>query len=433
MKAEVIKKVIDETMTKEDARQYLQITRRQIDRLIIKYKNEGDSAFIHKNRGRKSEKATAEDIKNKIIELYLIEYYDYNFTHFYEEINNKFNLSLQTVFSILEEEGIISPLANRATKNKYNKEMQEAINEEHITEEKKVYFKERLLTEEKAHTRKSNLYYQFGEQLQIDASEFVWFGDVVTQLHLIVDKATKIVLFGAFDYQETTQTYFILLMNVVLIYGIPETIRSDKRKCFDPNKYGELTQFGRACMELGIKLDCSSNPRFKPNVERENHTFKNRLKAELRHENITTIEKANEYLNEIFIPKMNNKFAYKIDSKKTRMKKNKFTYDELCLIMSEKYSRLIDTGSCVKFNNKFYIPIDESNQKICYKNKTPCVVIITYRNDLWCCIEQKYYKLKEIENKEYSPAQAANEIKDEMKKPKKQYIPPSTHPWRRSY
>lgn len=62
-------------------------------------------------------------------------------------------------------------------------------------------------------------------------------------------------------------------------------------------------------------LETTSIATAKANVERENGTFKNRLIAELRHERINTMNGANEYLNTIFIPKMNKRFSYAIDEK----------------------------------------------------------------------------------------------------------------------
>ena len=41
--------------------------------------------------------------------------------------------------------------------------------------------------------------YGFGEQVQMDAASYQWFGDVVTYLHLAVDKGTKKILYGYFE------------------------------------------------------------------------------------------------------------------------------------------------------------------------------------------------------------------------------------------
>lgn len=79
----------------------------------------------------------------------------------------------------------------------------------------------------------------------MDASFYMWFGMIVTALHLAVDKATKKVLYGWFDYQETSRAYYILLMNIILIYGIPKKIKTDKRSSFSTNKINKvnMTQF----------------------------------------------------------------------------------------------------------------------------------------------------------------------------------------------
>lgn len=122
--------------------------------------------------------------------------------------------------------------------------------------------------------------------------------------------------------------------------GIPKKIKTDKRGTFSINNVKtksnlNTTQFGRICEELEIYLSSSSDPLFKPNVERENKTFKGRLIAELRHENITGDEEANKYLNDVFIPKMNSKFAYEINLEKNDMRENNYSEEELNIIISE--------------------------------------------------------------------------------------------------
>ena len=166
----------------------------------------------------------------------------------------------------------------------------------------------------------------------------------------------------------------------------------------------------------------------KSNVERENGTFKNRLIAELRHEGITDIDSANDYLNNIFIPKMNAKFSYKINN--TMMKENNYSELELNLIISEKYERLIDNASSIKYKNKYYVPVDpNTGEVISFISKTICTLIITYNAELWSKIENKYYIMLEIEKRETIMEKEDNSSIKENKK----YIPPSNHPWRKSY
>ena len=52
-KLNTIKKILGGECTKKEAVENLGITTRQIDRLILKYKNDGDAGFIHKSRGKR--------------------------------------------------------------------------------------------------------------------------------------------------------------------------------------------------------------------------------------------------------------------------------------------------------------------------------------------------------------------------------------------
>ena len=51
-KYDVIKEQVDHNGNKNRAAKKLGISRRQVDRLIIKYKEKGKSGFIHGNRGK---------------------------------------------------------------------------------------------------------------------------------------------------------------------------------------------------------------------------------------------------------------------------------------------------------------------------------------------------------------------------------------------
>ena len=327
-------------------------------------------------------------------QLYLKEYYDYNFEAFYDEMTTKYNynISYDVMLKYFKRDDIISPLSHKATIKLYNEKMNKAINNhEEIKEEKLDLFESRQISFEKAHTRRSSNMYGFGQEIQMDACAKLWFGGIVSHLHLAVDKGTKKVLFGYFEYEELTRGYFILLFNMIINYGIPARIKTDNRNSFS-NKNSEIdkTHFGLICKELNIELITTSVSTSKSNVERENKTFKDRLIAEFRHEHINDIEEANKYLNEVFIPKMNKKFSYEIDNKTSKMRPNKYSIEELKLIISEKYPRIIDNASSIKYNNKYYLPIDtKTGEVICFKNHTECTFIINYDGNYWSKIEKK--------------------------------------------
>ena len=424
------RKIINNEITIKEAMYILNQSRRNVNRLINKYKTEGKDGFIHKNKGKENKNKKSDKIINDLENLYLKEYYDYNFTAFYDEIYEKYDISYDVMLKAFKKDDIISPLSTKKTIKLYNENIKKTIKDNKIENKEKIeLYKSRIIETEKAHIRRSSNLYAFGQEIQMDACFKLWFGGIASALHLAVDKGTKKVLFGWFEYEEITRGYFILLYNIIINYGIPHKIKTDNRNSFSNGKNKiDTTQFGSICNELGIILVTTSVATSKSNVERENGTFKNRLIAELRHEGITDIDSANEYLNNIFIPKMNAKFSYKIN--KTMMKENNYSDLELNLIISEKYERLIDNASTVKYKNKYYIPVDpNTGETISFVSKTICTLIITYNAELWSKIENKYYIMLEIEKRE---TVMEKEEKSSIKE-KKKYIPPSNHPWRKSY
>ena len=430
LKYTTIEKLINNGITIKEAMNILNQSRRNINRLVNKYREEGKSGFIHKNKGKENKNKKSYDIINELENLYLKEYYDYNFTAFYDEINKKYDISYDVMLKAFKKDDIISPLSTKKTIKLYNENINKTIKENKVTDQEKIkLYKNRIIEAEKAHIRRSSNLYAFGQEIQMDACFKLWFGGVSSALHLAVDKGTKKVLFGWLEYEEITRGYFVLLYNIIINYGIPHKIKADNRNSFSNGKNKvDTTQFGSICSELGINLVTTSVATSKSNVERENGTFKNRLIAELRHEGITDIDSANDYLNNIFIPKMNAKFSYKINN--TMMKENNYSKLELNLIISEKYERLIDNASSIKYKNKYYVPVDQNTgEVISFISKTICTLIITYNAELWSKIENKYYIMLEIEKRETVMEKEDNSSIKENKK----YIPPSNHPWRKSY
>lgn len=434
---DVIDKVVNGLITRKEAMLELNKSRQQVYRLINIYHSKGKNGFIHGNRGRESEKKIKREIVEELETLYLDEFYDFNFEAFFEEITekekykDKYNISYSSLYNYFLNDDIISPIAHKGTIKLYNEKMNNAINnKEEIQEEKIDLFQSRQITFEQARTRRSSNMFGFGVEIQMDACEKIWFGGIVTYLHLSVDKGTKKVLSGWFEYEELTRGYFVLLFNMIINHGIPRKIKTDNRNSFSnqDNKV-DTTQFGIVCNTLGIELVTTSIPTAKSNVERENRTFKNRLIAELRHEGITDIDEANKYLNEVFITKMNKKFSYEVNPKTSKMRPNNYSEQELNLIISEKYTRIIDNASSIKYGAKYYVPANpNTGEVVCFMKKTECTVIITYNAELWCKIENNYYMLSEIEDRSTT---MKKEIKNNNPTERVKYIPPDNHPWRK--
>ena len=123
-KYDTIKDLVDHNGNKERAATKLDITKRQVDRLIIKYKEKGKSGFVHGNRSKKPVNALDKSISEDIILLYQTKYYDFNFSHFRDFLETEENIkvSYKFVYTTLTNAGILSPKARKKTKRKFKKE-----------------------------------------------------------------------------------------------------------------------------------------------------------------------------------------------------------------------------------------------------------------------------------------------------------------------
>ncbi|MEG2487184.1 MAG: ISNCY family transposase, partial [Cetobacterium sp.] len=435
-KYNVIKELVDHNGNKNRAATKLNLSRRQIDRLIIKYKEKGKSSFVHGNREHTPSHAIDKTVSNEIILLYKKKYYDFNFKHFKEYLEEKENIkiSYKCIYNLLSNDGILSPKARKKTKKEFKK--QQLLKEKKLdnkNEEEIEYIVNHEIALEDAHPRQEKPK-NFGELIEMDGSIHLWFGDKKACLHLAVDKATNTIPGAYFDYQETLNGYYHLLYQIITNYGIPYKFLTDNRTVFNymslnPDKRTTdkdvLTQFGYACKQLGIALETTSVSQAKGLIERDNGTFQDRLVSELRLNNITTIDDANKYLSEVFVPNFNKKFA--MDFKKfPSVFESSPSNEKINYTLAVLTPRKIDNGNAIKFKNKYYQPY-LNNELKCFLPKTECLVINAFNDDLIVSIDENIYELKELSrNERFSKEFDEVPIVIERKK----YIPPMNHPWK---
>ena len=93
-----IEKLEKGELTRKEAAFELDISLRQIDRLRNIYHKKGKDGFIHKARGKESHRKINNHLIEELEQLYLDEYYDYNFEAFYDELmeNKKLRLKIET-------------------------------------------------------------------------------------------------------------------------------------------------------------------------------------------------------------------------------------------------------------------------------------------------------------------------------------------------
>ena len=176
LKYDTIKNLVDNGGNKDRAAIKLNVTRRTVDRLIAKYVAEGKAAFVHGNRGRKPSTTFDDDIKQRIIDLYISEYSDANITHFTEIVREDFNISISdtTISNWLKEQGILSPKAHRSTRRRQKKKLKDQLKAEKSVK-KQNEIKDRIdtVSRNEAHPRRPRCKYE-GEMIQMDASSMVW-------------------------------------------------------------------------------------------------------------------------------------------------------------------------------------------------------------------------------------------------------------------
>ena len=137
-KYNIIKNLVDNNGNKNTAAIKLNLSRRQIDRLINIYKEKGKSGFVHGNRGHVPPKALDKSISNNIILLYQNKYYDCNFNHFKDLLKSRENIdvSYNYIYKTLTSNGIYSPKIRKKTKRNL-KRIELLLKKENQTKSKK--------------------------------------------------------------------------------------------------------------------------------------------------------------------------------------------------------------------------------------------------------------------------------------------------------
>lgn len=432
-KYKVIKKLVETNGNKKRAAIELDVTVRQINRMIAGYKAYGKEFFIHGNRGRQPQHTLSFELKQHIIDLYTSKYWDCNYRFFTELLakHENINVSESVVRKILIEQYLISPKCRRKTKRRIKKKLEQK--KEIATSKKEIgVIQANIVALEDAHPSQPRSTY-FGEELQMDACEHLWFGNSKTSLHAAIDDSTNQVVGAYFDHAETLYGYYKITEQFLTTYGIPYMIKTDRRTVFEYKKKNSpsdeddtFTQYSYACSQLGIAIETSSTPEFKPRVERLFQTLQARLPIELRLAGITTVEEANAYLPK-FLKEFNKQFALCINNTKSVFD-NQVDSETINLTLSVLSQRTVDSGHSIKYHNKLYKTIDKSGNTIFYAKGTKCMVIKTLNGELYTSIDKDIYVLEEIPIR----AEKSPNFDDMVEfKPIKRKIPNMNHPWRK--
>lgn len=432
-KYEVIKKLVETNGNKKRACVELGVSLRQIYRMIAGYNALGKEFFIHGNRGRQPKHALSTELKHQIIDLYTSKYWDCSYRFFTELLLKHENISVSesVVRNLLLDEHLISPKSHKKTKRRVKKQLEE-LRDNSSSKREIEKIQANIVALEDAHPSQPRSAY-FGEELQLDASIHLWFGNSKTALHAAIDDSTSQVVGAYFDYEETLHGYYKITEQFLKNYGIPFMIKTDKRTVFEYKKKSStsdendtFTQYSYACSQLGITIETSSVPQFKPRVERLFETLQARLPIELRLAGITTIEQANAFLPK-FLEEFNKQFALCINNNKSVFV-NQVDSETINLTLSVISPRTVDSGHSIKYHNKLYRTLDKEGRNIFYAKGTKCMVIKTLNGELYASVDKDIYALEEIP----TIAEKSPNFDDIVEfKPIKRKIPNMSHPWRK--
>lgn len=262
-----------------------------------------------------------------------------------------------------------------------------------------------------------------GELVQIDGSEFDWFGDGrKAVLHLAVDDATTEVIAGIFMPTECTRGYARMMHIILQKKGIPEAIYSDKDSVFRSVKSGTPSQLGYMMQELNIKMIFANSPEAKGRIERYNGTCQLRLPNDIiRFKVPHDYEALNKWFNDFYVDYLNKKFAFSaLDPNEAYIPiSEEFNYGQ---VFRARYPRVIFHSS-FSFENVLYSPVDENGELLVLENRTKIIVYKdVFTEEMYIERYGKRYKCQKVGERSRSEDYVAesqkqlNELLDRLRK-----------------
>jgi len=329
---DVINRLIRRNITGAYAAQLLRLSLRHIWRIRDAVQCKGPSGLIHSNKGKQSNNRIPENEQTKIISLLHKHYADFKPTFASEKLAERHTIyrSPKTIRQIMINEGLWVPKKQKGPEDHRSWRQRKAC---------------------------------YGEMLQFDGSYHRWFEDRGPELCLLlaIDDATGRVPYAFFDHNEGVFPVFSFWRQYISVHGKPFSIYLDKFSTYKSTKpvaeenHDIKTQFQRAMEELGIEPISANSPQAKGRVERVFHTLQDRLVKELRLAGISTIEEANRFLADVFLPVFNTRFT--VDPRSKENLHHSLTREErtkLDAIFSRQEERVIMNDFTLSFKNQWY-------------------------------------------------------------------------------
>lgn len=287
----ILTHLMADELTLDEAAIILDLSTRQVRRLIERLRREGASALVHGNRGRRPANRIDETQRTKLLELADTRYVGFNPVHLAETLAEEspdVAVSARSLRRILAAGGIAPVRTRRPPRHRSRRERMPRA----------------------------------GMLLQADGSDHDWLEGRGPRLTLIagIDDAMGILTGAVFRAAEDAAGYFDMLGQTARRVGLPLALYTDRHGIFvkDPGRpptlseqltgQRSLTQVGRALEVLGVRWVPASSPQAKGRSERAWGTLQDRLVSELRRAGASTIGEADVVLAR-YLPRFNRRFG----------------------------------------------------------------------------------------------------------------------------
>jgi transposase len=404
-RVEVMQRLSRKQMSQQEAGRILDLSTRQVKRLLRAYRAKGAAGLVSKHRGRQGNNRLPEELKRRVLDLLKTKYTGFGPTLAHEKLveREKLKLSDESVRKLMISEKLWKP--RKAKKA-----------ETHQLRERRACF---------------------GELIQIDGSPHDWFEGRAPGCVLLVfiDDATGKLVQLRFVEQESFFSYCQAAEGYFRQSGKPVAFYSDRHGIFRVNVPSTgtgdaLTQFGRAMQELDIQIICANSPQAKGRVERVIQTLQDRLSKEMRLRNLSNLTAGNAYLPE-FIADFNQRFAVEPRSS-INAHRPLTAKEDLARILTWQETRTLSKNLTLQFHKTVYqIQTDRPTYALRNAQVTVCVnaqdeIAIVYNHKaLPYSIYNQQAKQAEIVS--------TKQLNQTLSQPRLPHKPAPDHPWRQGF
>jgi transposase len=316
--------------TQMEAAELLGVGERTFRRWRERFEADGEAGLLDRRLGKVSGKRVPADWQAEVEALYRTRYNGFTAKHFHEHLvkDHHFTWGYTWTKTFLHSKGLLERAERRG-----------------------------------AHRRKRPRRPLPGMMLHQDGSRHEWLaGQPALDLIVTLDDATSAILSAFLVDEEGTASTFRALEEVFSRHGLPLSLYTDRGShyFYTPEAGGKvdrgrLTQVGRALDHLDVEHIAAYSPQARGRSERVFHTLQDRLTKELALAQIATIEAADAYIRDVYIPAHNARFTVKAEQDGSAFVA--IPGIDLGEILCIQEDRQVGNDNCVAFNRlKLQIP-----------------------------------------------------------------------------